>query len=118
LPVEVFARPLLSLSFSFSFFRPPGNGDEVVKRALVTGITGQDGAYLSQLLLTKGYEVFGLVRRSSSGEIATARLRWLGIENEVRFLDGNLTDLSSIIRSIREARPDAIYNLGAQSFVK
>jgi GDPmannose 4,6-dehydratase len=89
-----------------------------LKRALITGITGQDGAYLSQLLLTKGYEVFGLVRRSSSGEIATARLRWLGIADDVRFLDGNLTDLSSIIRSIREAKPDAIYNLGAQSFVK
>ena len=89
-----------------------------MKRALITGVTGQDGAYLAQLLLAKGYEVFGLVRRSSSGEIATARLRWLGIEKEVRFLDGNLIDLSSIIRGIREAKPDTIYNLAAQSFVK
>jgi len=90
----------------------------VAKRALITGITGQDGAYLAQWLLGKGYEVCGLVRRSSSGEIATARLRWLGIEKEVQFLDGNLTDLASIIRRLREVKPDEVYNLAAQSFVK
>jgi GDPmannose 4,6-dehydratase len=89
-----------------------------VKRALITGMTGQDGAYLSQLLLSKGYEVFGLVRRSSSGEVVDARLRWLGIEKQVFFLDGNMTDLSSIIRVIRTVKPDEIYNLAAQSFVK
>jgi GDPmannose 4,6-dehydratase len=88
-----------------------------VKRAFITGITGQDGAYLSRLLLTKGYEVYGLVRRSSSGEMATSRLRWLGIEKDVRLLDGNLTDLTSIIRSIRDVKPEEIYNLAAQSFV-
>jgi GDPmannose 4,6-dehydratase len=87
-------------------------------RALITGITGQDGAYLSQLLLEKGYEVFGLLRRSASSEVIDSRLRWLGIHNKVTMLDGNLTDLSSLIRVMEEAKPDEVYNLGAQSFVK
>ena len=89
-----------------------------MKRALITGITGQDGAYLSQLLLGKGYEVYGLVRRSSGSELADAKLRWLGIEKEVRLLDGDIGDLSSIIRIVRQVRPQEIYNLAAQSFVK
>lgn len=89
-----------------------------MKRALVTGVTGQDGAYLSQLLLEKGYEVYGLVRRSSSADIVDTKLRWLGIHKEVRFIDGNLLDLSSLTRAVREAKPDEIYNLAAQSFVK
>lgn len=88
------------------------------KRALVTGITGQDGAYLSRLLLQKGYEVYGLVRRSSTADVNTVRLKWLGIDNDVRLVDGNLTDLSGLIRSIREIKPDEVYNLAAQSFVK
>jgi GDPmannose 4,6-dehydratase len=87
-------------------------------RALITGITGQDGAYLSQLLLEKGYEVFGLLRRSASSEVIDSRLRWLGIHNKVTMLDGNLTDLSSLLRVMEEAKPDEVYNLGAQSFVK
>jgi GDPmannose 4,6-dehydratase len=87
-------------------------------RALITGVTGQDGAYLSQLLLEKGYEVFGLLRRSASSDVIDARLRWLGIEGRVTMLDGNLTDLSSLIRVMEEAKPDEVYNLGAQSFVK
>ncbi len=87
-------------------------------RALITGVTGQDGAYLSQLLLEKGYEVFGLVRRSSSSDVVDERLRWLGIAGQVRVLDGNLIDLSSLIRLCQEVKPDEIYNLGAQSFVK
>ena len=86
-------------------------------RALITGITGQDGAYLAQNLLGKGYEVFGLVRRSSHFGIVDHRLRWLGIEKDVRFVDADLTDLSSIIRGIETAKPDEVYNLGAQSFV-
>jgi GDPmannose 4,6-dehydratase len=89
-----------------------------VKRALITGVTGQDGAYLSQFLLGKGYEVFGLVRRSSSSDVIDAKLRWLGIEKDVRFVDGNLIDLSSLIRIFRDVKPDEIYNLAAQSFVK
>jgi GDPmannose 4,6-dehydratase len=90
----------------------------MTKTALVTGITGQDGAYLSQLLLGKGYEVFGLLRRSASADILDERLRWLGIAGHVRMVDGNLTDLSSLIRIMQDVKPDEIYNLGAQSFVK
>ena len=89
-----------------------------MKRALITGVTGQDGAYLSQFLLGKGYAVYGLVRRSSASDVIDAKLRWLGVEKDVRFVDGNLTDLSSLIRVMREVKPDEIYNLGAQSFVK
>jgi len=89
-----------------------------VKRALITGITGQDGAYLSQFLLCKGYEVFGLVRRSSASDVMDAKLRWLGIEKDIHFVDGNLIDLSSLIRIFRDVKPDEIYNLAAQSFVK
>ncbi|MDR6661149.1 GDP-mannose 4,6-dehydratase [Tardiphaga robiniae] len=89
-----------------------------MKRALITGVTGQDGAYLAALLLEKGYEVHGLVRRSSSADVIDAKLRWLKIQNDVRFIDGNLLDLSSLIRTMRDVRPDEVYNLGAQSFVK
>ena len=89
-----------------------------MKRALVTGVTGQDGAYLSQLLLGKGYQVFGLLRRSASADVIASRLRWLGIEGQVTLVDGNLTDISSLIRALNEAQPDEVYNLGAQSFVK
>jgi len=88
------------------------------KRALITGVTGQDGAYLAQLLLDKGYEVFGLVRRSSTAENALIRLKWLGIAADVNLIDGNLTDLSSLIRTISDIKPDEVYNLAAQSFVK
>jgi GDPmannose 4,6-dehydratase len=89
----------------------------MTKTALITGITGQDGAYLSHFLLEKGYQVFGLVRRSSTSETNDARLRFLGIAHQVKLLDGNLIDLSSLIRCLRESKPDEIYNLGAQSFV-
>jgi GDPmannose 4,6-dehydratase len=89
-----------------------------VRRALITGVTGQDGAYLSQFLLNKGYEVYGLVRRSSASDVIDTKLRWLGIEKDVRVIDGNLTDVSSLIRCLRDVKPDEIYNLAAQSFVK
>ncbi|MEJ0015481.1 MAG: GDP-mannose 4,6-dehydratase [Acetobacteraceae bacterium] len=85
--------------------------------ALITGITGQDGAYLAQLLLQKNYEVVGLMRRSASADVMGERLRWLGIQSDVRFADGNLADLSSLIRVVQQYRPDEVYNLGAQSFV-
>lgn len=88
------------------------------KTAFVTGITGQDGAYLAQFLLEKGYRVVGLVRRSSTAEINNIRLKWLGIENDVEFVDGDLTDLSGLIRTIKDIKPAEIYNLAAQSFVK
>jgi len=89
----------------------------MAKRALITGITGQDGAYLAQLLLRKGYEVHGVVRRSSHLGVADHRLRWLGIEREVTLHDSNLSDLSSLIRIVTEVQPDEVYNLAAQSFV-
>lgn len=90
----------------------------MVKRVLITGVTGQDGAYLSHFLLDKGYEVYGLVRRSSTADVNDVRLRWLGIEKRVRLVDGNVLDLSGLIRIMREVRPDEVYNLAAQSFVK
>ena len=90
----------------------------MTKKALVSGITGQDGAYLSQLLLNEGYEVYGIVRRSSHSEQFDHRLRWLGIQNDVHFMDGNLIDPTSLSRIFRKVQPDEVYNLGAQSFVK
>lgn len=90
----------------------------MAKKALVTGITGQDGAYLAELLLENGYEVHGLARRSSTSDVNLSRLQWLGIEGDVRIVDGDLMDLSGLIRTIKDVKPDEIYNLGAQSFVK
>ncbi|TKR29717.1 GDP-mannose 4,6-dehydratase [Luteimonas gilva] len=85
------------------------------KSALITGITGQDGAYLSKLLLEKGYAVNGLLARRSSDTLW--RLRELGIENDVRLVDGDLTDLASLIHAMEASAPSELYNLGAQSFV-
>jgi GDPmannose 4,6-dehydratase len=85
--------------------------------ALITGITGQDGAYLAQLLLQKGYRVVGLLRRSASADVIGERLRWLGIYSDVEMRDGDLIDLSSMIRIIEDVVPDEVYNLAAQSFV-
>ncbi len=84
---------------------------------LITGITGQDGAYLSQLLLGKGYRVCGLMRRSASSDAVAERLDWLGIRDQVELLDGNMVDLASLIRIVQAVRPDEVYNLAAQSFV-
>jgi GDPmannose 4,6-dehydratase len=85
--------------------------------ALITGITGQDGAYLSHLLLDEGYKVVGLMRRSASSDVIGERLRWLGVLDRVTLVDGNLTDLSSLIRIVQDHKPDEVYNLAAQSFV-
>lgn len=85
------------------------------KNALITGVTGQDGAYLSRLLLSKGYSVYGVLARRSTD--TTWRLRELGVENDVQLLDGDLTDLSSMIRVMQLSNADEVYNLGAQSFV-
>src|SRR5580698_5683966 len=84
---------------------------------LITGITGQDGAYLSQFMLQKGYRVFGMMRRSASSDVIGERLDWLGIRDRVEPVDGNLVDLSSLIRVVQACQPDEVYNLGAQSFV-
>jgi GDPmannose 4,6-dehydratase len=89
-----------------------------MRRALITGITGQDGAYLAQLLLEHGYEVHGLVRRSASADSVTSRLAWLGIAGRVQLHDGDLLDLASLIRVVAAVAPNEIYNLAAQSFVQ
>lgn len=83
--------------------------------ALVTGITGQDGCYLADLLLRKDYQVFGLLARRSSDTLW--RLREMGIADKVEMVNGDLTDGASIVRAIRSTNPDEVYNLGAQSFV-
>jgi GDPmannose 4,6-dehydratase len=90
----------------------PGAGG---KRALITGVTGQDGAYLARLLLDKGYQVYGLVARRGSD--ALWRLRELGAQAGVTLLVGDVTDVSSLLRAIEQARPTELYNLAAQSFV-
>ncbi len=89
----------------------------MAKKALVTGVTGQDGAYLSQFLLEKGYEVYGLARRSASADTVLERLRWLGVLDQITVVEGDITDLSSLIRICRKYQPDEVYNLAAQSFV-
>jgi GDPmannose 4,6-dehydratase len=85
------------------------------KTALITGITGQDGAYLSRLLLDKGYRVHGLLARRSSDTLW--RLRHLGVEQDVNLFDGDIMDLSSMIRIVEQSAAHEIYNLAAQSFV-
>ncbi len=86
------------------------------KKALITGITGQDGSYLAEFLLEKGYEVHGIHRRSSISN--TGRIDGLLEKNLIRLHDGDLTDSSSLIRIIGEVKPDEIYNLAAQSHVQ
>jgi GDPmannose 4,6-dehydratase len=88
-----------------------------VPTALITGITGQDGAYLAQFLLDKGYEVVGLHRASGASDVVGDRLRWLGVADRVRLVEGDLTDLSVLVRTIQETCPDEVYNLAAQSLV-
>jgi GDPmannose 4,6-dehydratase len=85
------------------------------KRALVTGISGQDGAYLSKLLLEKGYEVFGAQRRGASS--STWRLEELGILDQIELVPLEMLEYSNILRTVEQVRPDEIYNLAAQSFV-
>jgi GDPmannose 4,6-dehydratase len=94
-----------------------GSLRETMPTALITGVTGQDGAYLAQLLLNKGYEVVGMMRRSASSDVVGERLRWLGVLDRVRLVEGNLIDLSSLLRLLEDVKPDEVYNLAAQSFV-
>ena len=84
-----------------------------MKRALITGLTGQDGSYLAELLLDKGYEVFGLVRRSSSSNLN----RIAHIAKRVQILSGDLLDQPSLMDAIAAAQPDEVYNLASQSYV-
>lgn len=82
-------------------------------RALITGINGMDGSHLADLLLSKGYEVFGMERRTSSPN----RTNTKHLEDKITFVNGDLTDQNSLVRCLKEANPDEVYNLAAQSFV-
>ena len=84
------------------------------KRALVTGITGQDGSYLAELLLSMDYEVYGLVRRSSTVNYE----RITHIQDDLKLISGDMLDSGSLVRALQIANPDEVYNLAAQSFVK
>ena len=84
-----------------------------MKRALITGVNGMDGSYLADLLLGKGYEVYGMERRTSSPNRTNTR----HLEEKITFLNGDLTDQNSLVRVLRESDPDEVYNLGSQSFV-
>jgi GDPmannose 4,6-dehydratase len=86
----------------------------MTKRALITGITGQDGSYLAELLLDKGYEVIGMVRRSSTVNFE----RIAHLQDRITFVSGDLLDEMSLINIMREQAPDEVYNLAAQSFVQ
>jgi len=94
-----------------------GQGKSSCKTAIVTGITGQDGAYLAELLLNKGYTVIGTYRRTSS--VNFWRLKYVGVfgHENLHLTEYDLTDLSSSIRLVQNFHPDEIYNLAAQSFV-
>ncbi len=84
-----------------------------MKRALITGINGMDGSHLADLLLEKGYEVYGMERRTSSPN----RTNTSHLEGKITFINGDLTDQNSLVRCLKESDPQEIYNLGAQSFV-
>ena len=85
----------------------------MTKKALITGITGQDGSYLADLLLEKGYEVHGLIRRTSTTDLS----RISHIQNKINLVPGDLMDQHSLTTAIHETQPDEVYNLAAQSFV-
>lgn len=85
----------------------------MVKTALITGITGQDGSYLAELLLKNNYKVYGLKRRSATPNLENIQ----HIKNEIEFISGDLTDNSSLVGAINVSKPDEVYNLAAQSFV-
>ena len=87
----------------------------MAKTALITGILGQDGPYLAKLLLAKGYKVYGMIRRYSNPNFDN--LDYIGVTNDIEYVDGDMTDESSLINLIRTIRPNEIYNLAAQSFV-
>ena len=89
-----------------------------MKKALITGINGQDGSYLTEFLLEKGYEVHGILKRNSVAENQTARLDdyYSVIKDNLYYAD--MTDMASLIRVLQEVQPDEIYNLAAQSHVK
>lgn len=85
----------------------------MTKKALITGLTGQDGSYLAELLISKGYQVFGLVRRSSTSNLE----RITHLSSNIKIVSGDLLDQSSLMDVITETQPDEIYNLASQSYV-
>jgi len=89
-----------------------------MKKALITGINGQDGSYLSELLLKKGYEVHGILKRNSIAENQTARIQHIYPQIKNNLYHADVTDMSSLLSTINRAQPDEIYNLAAQSHVK
>ncbi|MFZ3100884.1 MAG: GDP-mannose 4,6-dehydratase [Desulfitobacteriaceae bacterium] len=84
-----------------------------MKSALITGITGQDGSYLAELLLEKGYKVYGIVRRKSKADYGTVE----HLKKDIKFIYADMTDMASLIRAVKIAQPNEVYNLAAQSFV-
>lgn len=84
-----------------------------MKKALITGITGQDGSYLAELLLSKGYEVYGLIRRKSTSEYGNVK----HIADKIHFIYGDMSDITSLIKAMQISMADEVYNLAAQSFV-
>ncbi|MFB5760244.1 GDP-mannose 4,6-dehydratase [Paenibacillus medicaginis] len=85
-----------------------------MKKALITGVTGQDGSYLAELLLEKGYKVYGVRRRTSTANYENVE----HIKDEIEWISGDLADLSSLIEAVNKSQPDEVYNLAAQSFVE
>ena len=86
----------------------------MAKKALITGVTGQDGSYLAELLLEKGYKVYGMNRRTSTPNYSRIK----GIVDQIELISGDLLDQHSLTQAIKDIQPDEIYNLAAQSFVK
>ncbi len=89
-----------------------------MKKALITGINGQDGSYLAEFLLEKGYEVWGTVKRNSVSETQSTRIEHLRSSGKINLEYADLTDMSSLVRVLKEVQPDEIYNLAAQSHVR
>src|SRR5712671_101191 len=93
----------------------PAVSNSTTRSALITGVTGQDGAYLARLLLGKGYRVFGAVRRSSTPNFA--RLAEFGIAGDIEFVDFELMDATNYASMLEKTTPDELYNLASQSYV-
>jgi GDPmannose 4,6-dehydratase len=102
----------LITSLNISYFK-----GELWMRALITGITGQDGYFLSQFLMHKGYEVYGIVRRRADKKLGNLELLPDNIKKEINILEGDITDSGFINSTLEKLKPDELYHLAAQSFV-
>ena len=89
-----------------------------MKKSLITGINGQDGPYLAELLIEKGYKVWGTVKRNSVSETQSSRIETLRDKNLINLEYADLTDMASLVRVLQKVQPDEIYNLAAQSHVR